>query len=266
MTMANFPMSEESKQALRDRLAMAREAKSANMRERLAAATASVADPEMKTEPEPEPIVSAYEQSPAAPGVDYDSALGGMTGNAEFARILGQAVAAGISNSMPSQPAFGPKPIPPALQKKRNEAHERMIQLLESLQEQGNTPRYEIVTPAPGGFFIDDVLIPTGEIIDYFGEPNEGMRPLNRPGEQVMALFLESIGGGTPDLADISYNAYLNRPRHAQVVGAPQAPPPLGTPRTLQNATVAVVEPAERRYVGPAKVLGTVQPEIPGRF
>jgi len=235
----------------------------ARLKERVAARQEAEAAPQQDGGLPPNPY--GYSK-PADPGVDYDAALGGLSANTEFARILGSALAAGISNAMPAPTQFGPKPIPPALAAKRNKARNDLFELLDQYEQNGERPQYEIITPAPGGFFIDDVLIPTGEVITYRGVPNEGMRPLNRTAQAAMDLFLESIGGGTPDLATQSYEAYLNRPRHAEIQGRPVEAPIMGTPRTLRNASVEVVERPAGRYVGPNRIMGTVQPETPGQF
>lgn len=196
---------------------------------------------------------------------DYDDMVGGKVGSdaegfaALLANAIQQAVAVGVSNN-------GKAPVPPALLKKRHDAHNRMHELLVQFEESDTPPRYEVIVPHPGGFFIDDVLLPNGEIIDYCGVPNEGLAPLNDAGRQVMEQFLISIGGGTPDLADQSYEAYVNRPRQAALVSARPEAPALGTPRTLQAAKVAVVEQQPRRYVGPRRAMGTAPVESPGQF
>lgn len=132
------------------------------------------------------------------------------------------------------------RPLSPAETDARQEAHDEMQRLLANYEETGAAPRYEIRGPEPGGFFVDDVLIERGATIEFYRIPNEQMEPLNTPARQIMALYLRSIGGSTPDLADQSYEAYHNRPREAHIVGGRSDPPPLGTPRGA-NPTVRVI-------------------------
>lgn len=204
----------------------------------------------------------AETQRPPAPGVDYDAATGGAAsaaGNA-FAEQLATALAQFTGANQ-----TGPKPIPPALQRQRAKAHAEMLDLLATLSGRGETPLYELRKD----FYCDDVLVPEGTKILYGETPNEAMAPLNEPARRVVALFMRSIGGQTPDLGDQSYEAYLNRPRRAQVLGEEnRAPSPLGRPGSLADAKVTIIEDEEPReaatYLGPRRVMGSAPVERPG--
>src|SRR5579884_3265323 len=187
---------------------------------------------------------------PPAPGRDYDEALGGQ-------------LAAAIA-SLTQANASGPKSVPPALLRQRAKAHTEMLELLEELREKGEVPLYEL----RADFFCDDVLVPQGRRIRYPEIPNEAMEPKNEAARRVMALYMRSIGGRTPDLADQSYEAYLRRPRLAQVIGEEATVSPLGRPGTLAAAKLQVLEdedkPAEPQvYLGPRRVHGTAPVERP---
>ncbi len=166
----------------------------------------------------------------------------------------------------------GKRQIPPHVIKERRDALADMHVLLAHYRDTGEMPLYELTAP----LFADDILIPAtrqdgrytvATRIHFVDAPNEQMVPRNEPAQQIMALYLKGIGGKTPDLADQSYEAYLNRPRIAAVVGAPIETPMMGTPHALHEARATVLEntPAEeQRYVGPRKQMGTVQPEVHG--
>jgi hypothetical protein len=170
----------------------------------------------------------------------------------------------------------GRKQISPAVLQARRQAWEDMEVLLEHYRENGEKPLYELTAP----LFCDDVLIeasrtikgPEGTAniatrIHFVDIPNEQMVPKNNSASKIHELYLKAIGGKTPDLGDTTYEAYLNRPRVAQVIGETPGVPMLGSPGTLRGSRATVLEdtPAEeRRYVGPQKQMGTVQPEVHG--
>jgi hypothetical protein len=170
---------------------------------------------------------------------DYDEVTKGVAARApeDFARVLAQALAEFTAANNGSARGATPAVAPAVLQARRA-AHDEMLERLRQYEDAGTVPRYEITTPAPGGFFVDDILIESGQQIEFYGIPNEQMEPLNQPAREVIALYLASIGGVTPDLADQSYDAYRNRPRQASIVGNRPEPPPLGTPRSQSNVRV----------------------------
>lgn len=197
---------------------------------------------------------------PPAPGLDYDAALGGAVTEqgVGFADNLAAALAAFVQSN-----SSGPKPLPPALIRQRAKAHAEMLELLAELKEKGEMPLYEL----RADFFCDDVLVNEGRSIRYCEIPNEGMEPKNEAARRVKALFLRWIGGRTPDLADQSYEAYLRRPRLAQVVGEENFVSPLGRPGTLAGAKVEVMEDEEpaapKVSYGSRPVYGTAPVERP---
>ena len=151
----------------------------------------------------------------------------------------------------------GVRQIPPAEQRAMESAHAQMMQLLAEYEEKGIVPRYLITTPAPGGFFVDDVLIESGQEVEHYFPPNEGMEPQNQPARNIFMLFLRSIGGHTPDLADQSYDAYHNRPRSVNLVGQRPEPPPLGTPRAQSEVRIVGADrsPSEMPGTTPGQTL-----------
>lgn len=174
---------------------------------------------------------------------DYDEITEGAAKSADpliFAREL----AAALAEYSASASARGSaQPVAPAEAARRKAAHEEMTALLAEYEANGTTPRYRITTAPPGGFFVDDILIEGGQVIEFAGIPNQEMEALNAPGQKVLSLYMQSIGG-VIDLGEETYNAYANRPRHASIVGQRPEPPPLGTPRSTSR--VHVVDPAQR--------------------
>lgn len=197
-----------------------------------------------------------------------------QAGNGETVKDFAAALASHMAELVGVASGGGRKQIAPAVLRERKEAWARMEELLAEYRESGDTPIYELTAP----LFCDDVLIPAtrqegrGTVATriQFGDiPNEQMIPRNDPAKKVFELYLRAIGGKTPDLGDQSYEAYLNRPRVAQVIGEPLEAPLLGSPGQVHQARAVVLEdtPAEeRRYVGPKKQLGTLQPEVHGAF
>lgn len=215
------------------------------------------------SEPETAAIVPGR---PPAPGQDYDAAVGGAAGSlgAAFADNLAAALAAFTQAN-----TSGPRALPPALLRQRAAAHDDMLVLIEELREKGDVPLYELRAE----FFCDDVLVREGARIRYAEIPNESMEPKNEAARQVMALYMRSIGGRTRDLAEESYEAYLRRPRVAQIVGEEIAVSPLGRPGTREAARVSVVEEenamgslAQARHLGPRREFGTAPVERPDKM
>lgn len=235
-----------------------------------------------------------------APGVDYVAALGmspetraaldiaiASEGAAKQAATAAAQPAAETASSAKEVAGFiasaladlvgvanggGKKAISPQILKDRRDAWDAMEELLAQYLASGEKPVYELTGP----LFCDDVLIePTYQVngaavarrINFIDIPNEQMVPKNDSARRVMELFLRAIGGKTPDLGDTTYEAYLNRPRVAQIVGEPQGAPIVGSPGQRHEARATILEDTpleERRYVGPHKQMGTVLPEIAG--
>lgn len=211
-----------------------------------------------------------------APGVDYAEVMerGGHSVGTGFAKELSQALGE-FMLAHQQQPGSGKQNIPPALFKRRMQKWREMEELLSDLQAAGERPLYEL----GADLFADDILVPAFRTengrqvatrIRFDRIPNETMVPKNEPARRVMALYMEAIGGKTPDLGDQTMEAYLKRPRIADVVGAPlEEPAVMSRPRAIHEASVEVLEdtpPEERTYLGVRKVLGTVQPEMAGKL
>lgn len=125
-------------------------------------------------------------------------------------------------------------------------------------------PRYKLLQP----FYADDVLWAEGEVIEFGGIPNEAMEPLNKPAKVKMREFLASLpGGGTPALADAIQAAMEDRPRHegsVRGVSRPKEKALMGDKSLHGKGAVRHVELApEKEIRRPARIMGTVQDEIP---
>lgn len=210
----------------------------------------------------------------AAQNVAASGAIG-PSDMAMFAKMIATAIADLTAVNQPTQGRRAP--IPAAVLQARAEAWDEMMDLLSDIRDQADRglidrPLYELTQP----FFCDDELIPaTRKLgqqeyptrIRYADIPNEWMVPKDALARKVHALYMRSIGGQTKNLGDVTYEAYLNRPRVAAVDGQTRQAPLLGTPKVRhQSAAEVLNEPAEEtatRNIGPKKVLGTVQPELP---
>jgi hypothetical protein len=195
--------------------------------------------------------------------MDYAEKVGTDPTAPNFIETLAAAL-----GQLTQQSQGGKPPIPPALLQKRAEARGEMFRLLEFYAELEELPEYELMQD----FFVDDVLIPAtyvGEdrrehrtVITYAGIPNEAMEPRNKAARDIMDAFRRSIGGGTPALADQSFQAYKNRPRQAGIMSGPGAdlsgPSILGTPNAQPSAKVV-----DRTGQGtrPRRVVGTIPSE-----
>lgn len=220
-----------------------------------------------------QPMTRGYTRhiTPGVPdeGVDYAEKVGASPNNLgeEFVGQLMTAL------SQFNQLNGGPKTLPPAVIAKRARAKEQLDELIERYREEGVKPRYRLLAE----FFVDDVLIPASRVvgfgqlvpnmIDYDDIPNESMEPVNEPARKVHALFLEWIGGKMPDLADQSYEAYLNRNRRATVVGEVSQAPVFAQRERAKHAEIVDQSPEEMAAaaVPPTKVLGTIQEEMLAR-
>lgn len=197
-------------------------------------------------------------------GVDYEQATGQSVDDGHFINRLVHA----LENNATANTS-GPKPLSAAERNARAQAFASMEALIEKHKASDIRPRYRLATEQ----FIGDELIPatrvTGQgqvvatVIRFEGIPNETMHPLDEPARKVHELYMRSIGGQTPDLADISMDAYKNRPGRVQVEGAPVAPPPLGL--ATKTAKAELVDEEESVYpIQQPNQLGTV-PQSPAR-
>lgn len=68
----------------------------------------------------------------------------------------------------------------------------------------GEIPRYEIISPAGKGVFLeDDTLHARGEVIDYLGTPNLEMLPLNAAAKERMREYIEHLTAGARAAAEV---------------------------------------------------------------
>ena len=125
-----------------------------------------------------------------------------------------------------------------------------------------DVPRYKLLQP----FYADDVLWGEDEVIEFSGTPNEAMEPLNKPARRKHREFLESINGGTPDLADAVNEAMMDRPRHEGSVRSARKKdiPLMGDKSLFEAGAVRHVDlPPEKERKRPTRIMGTVKDEIP---
>lgn len=127
-------------------------------------------------------------------------------------------------------------------------------------------PRYRLLQP----FYCDDMYFAVDEEIIFEGTPNEGMEPLNRAAEDKLDAWYASLPSRPRPLADVVADSVANRPRDEapkdvrQVVRASEASATPVMGKGTSKQTVELVEkPAERKYKGPKKVMGTVVKETP---
>lgn len=111
-------------------------------------------------------------------------------------------------------------------------------------------------------FYIDDTLYDEGTEIVFGGIPNETMFPLNEDARANLNLFYKSNGGKTPDVADVSEAAYMNRPKEGSVtVVAPRQPPPvMGNINRDGSAITAPTKPPTVKNVTPPTTPQFVRP------
>jgi hypothetical protein len=200
-------------------------------------------------------------------GVDYEEAVGQKVDDDHFIARLVNALE---HNATAQAGANGPKPITAAERAARLEARDKMEAMLDDLKGREVFPRYRLTTEQFQGDELIPatmtnrygVLIPTE--IDFQGIPNETMVPVNESAKKVHALFMQSMGGSTPELSDQSMEAYLNRPGKVRVVGAAEPPPPLGTPSQGNKARIVDQGP-EAAPLSFTPQMGTVQ-HTPGRL
>jgi hypothetical protein len=155
-------------------------------------------------------------------------------------------------------------------------AWDEMVEAVEEMRRNGGEkPIYELTLP----MFCDDILIPASRNeggraiatrIRFPDIPNESFIPKNEPARHIYSLYMKAIGGQTPDLGDQTMEAYLRRPRLADLVDGPiEQAQVMSQPKSIPEARVEVLEDTpleERTYLGVRKVLGTVQPEIAGKL
>jgi len=115
---------------------------------------------------------------------------------AEFTEKLAMAI-----NSVNDQ-GKSQKPVAPEELARRNKARVAMEELIERTYERGVQPMYKLTAKVYlGEQLIQPVEIDQGtkraipQQIGWFGVPNQHMDPLNEEAENIMALFLQSIGG-----------------------------------------------------------------------
>jgi hypothetical protein len=144
-------------------------------------------------------------------------------------------------------PSKDPRAVPPEIQRRRDEAHEKMLVLLDEIQRgEREVPLYMLTQDFFDGWSLIPALKPASQKggqetynhIRFDRIPNEFMLPKNPIAREVYGLYMESIGGATPDLGDQTYEAHRNRPRYEDA--------PVFPSRAPQRSTGAqIVEPAK---------------------
>ena len=97
------------------------------------------------------------------------------------------------------------KPIPPEVIRGREEAHRRMISLIKRAKRDGEMPKYRVVADVQlrfgrqgeglvKPFWIDSDKVRQPTEIEWNGQPNMAMRPLNAVAEEIYTAFKDSIG------------------------------------------------------------------------
>lgn len=153
------------------------------------------------------------------------------------------------------------------------------------MSETQEIAQYQLLQP----FYVDDTLIdndtklPSGEIvptvIEYEGEPNEAMVPINASAKAAMEKFLQKLATGnkaagwngnrTPSMDEQVGRAMAERPREMPTL--PGKVPPM--PNTLYEnrafkadptkETAKVVEPPSGMMAKPRRIMGTAVREEP---
>lgn len=149
-------------------------------------------------------------------------------------------------------------------------------------------PLYKLIQP----LYADDIFIeaetrgPMGleaTVIEYEGEPNESMEPMNEPARQNMRVFLDKLAAGnraigrqgdrTPPIGDIVQQAMTERPREMPV--RRDDTPPIANTRFENGAGKPFAAPEEKApqvnivktdnptAIRPRRIMGTSQPEAP---
>lgn len=157
-----------------------------------------------------------------------------------------------------------------------------------TIVQSAERPLYKLIQP----LYADDVYIeaetrgPMGleaTVIEFDGEPNEAMEPMNEPARQRMETFFAKLAAGnraagrtgdrTPPIGDLVQQAMEERPREM-----PQRRddiPPLANTRFENGAgkpfrapdekepVINIVKQSTPIAVRPKRIMGTSQPESP---
>lgn len=111
-------------------------------------------------------------------------------------------LAMGIANL--SRQNAGHVYVAPAILKQRAEARDRMLDLMADAQQAGDVPTYQLTTKIQlmgewgpeivEPLWVDALHIERPTMIDWPGEPNDGMKPMNPIAEKIFAAYKDSIG------------------------------------------------------------------------
>lgn len=128
------------------------------------------------------------------------------------------------------------------------------------------TPRYRLVKP----FYVDDMYIEEGRVIDFDGTPNDQMEPMNEPARVKMEAYIKSLNDGaraagrdSRHLADIAYQEVHKRPREPERIITmpeykPDVPPMANLHKVGQKPVVkepsVKIQPVVEPTKGPAPI------------
>lgn len=140
-----------------------------------------------------------------------------VTGDAAFAESLALAIAGLVDQES------GRTHIAPDVLRKRAEARARMERLLVAARASGSVPSYEVTSVIqlddqlikPSWIGNDHVARPTE--VDWFGVPNEALRPINDVARGIYEAFRESIGGPVDHQGIIDANEAALRGQQPQM-------------------------------------------------
>lgn len=270
-----MPVSEERRAQLRANLAKARETRAANAAARLAGseqdAPADYAPtdkelgigeetPEDKlalllTDPRIEKLINAAVENRMKQLVGDHAA--GANGGDQAALV--SALVAALDRHSSAQAYQQPghvKPLSAEEIDSRAQGYVEMGALIKRATETGERPTYLLLAD----FYCDEILFPQGVTIYWHGPPNTMMEPQNAIARQIITAMWQWIGDQTP-IEDQVADAWAQRPK-GENVNVPE-PAMFREPRQSWQARVEQVPGVVRQQIGPHRIVGTVQPELP---
>jgi hypothetical protein len=156
------------------------------------------------------------------------TATGGSNA-AEIAAVVGATLAALLPALTPTPAAIPgqPKPVPPAIQRQRDEAYEQLLVLIDEIKRgEHPIPVYTLTDDMFTGWSLiearktvrgqDGAQTDVYTKIEFDAIPNPSMLPVNGIAKRVHALYMKFIGGQPADLGDQVYDAYRDRPRYPE--------------------------------------------------
>lgn len=148
------------------------------------------------------------------------------------------------------------KPLSAEEIESRTQGYVEMGALIKRATETGERPTYLLLAD----FYCDEILFPQGVTIYWHGPPNTMMEPQNAIARQIIAAMWQWIGDQTP-IEDQVADAWAQRPK-GENVDVPE-PAMFRAPRESWQARVEQVPGVTRQQIGPNRIVGTVQPELP---